>query len=414
MASEPAPPNAREIRSVTRDVAEADNARVMRVVATVDAMAARGSADQLIAPLRPRLAVLRPPRPLRFARLLFHPLDPLIVPAGRWRLDQTTIPRTALAPLADCVSSAMGAEARAIEAAIASRTTADSGLIASRGRLLWPAAGRVLIGAAAPASWENTGLGNALFAPLARRVGALLSQMDAFDRLCAESANGLLPPRAEALYAILRGVAEADESALPMMVTLLLTRLPEAAALLVTGQAGSQGAAIKAAMDQTVDALLEQLANHDGAVARVAATGLSEAAPAVRRIATLLRELEEGSVTPARRAQLTAARQHLDSSCRARFAAGLCDQVLAPLSEAAGRDVPGMEAAARDLRALETEARTIGGASAYDLMLRQAAETIKASPADGGLERTDQVRLVEILAGSDAALAMLDEKRSGA
>jgi hypothetical protein len=413
MAIKAAPPNAREIRSVTRDVADADNTRVLRVVATVDAMAARGTADQLIAPLRPRLAVLRPPRPLRFVRLMFYPLDPLIVPAGRWRPDRNAIPRTALAPMADCVRSSMGAEAQAIEAAIVGRTTADADLIVSRGHLLWAAAGRVLIGASAPPTWAETGLAVALFAPLARRVGALLSQMAAFDRLCAETADGLLPLRAEALHAILRGLAELDETALPMMVSLLLTRLPEAVALLATGQPASQGAAMKAAVEQTVGALLEQLAGEDGAGARIAATSLAEAASAVRRIATLLRELEDGSVTPARRAQLNAARQNLDAGCRARFAAGLRDHVLAPLSEAALRDIAGTEAAARDLRALETEARTVGGASTYDLMLRQAAEAIKAAPAGDGLERSDQLRLVEILAGPDAALAMLDERRGG-
>ncbi len=71
-----------EIRAVTREVAGADDARVMRIVATVDAMSARGPADELIVPVRHRLAALRPPRPLRFARLLFYPLDPLIVCPG--------------------------------------------------------------------------------------------------------------------------------------------------------------------------------------------------------------------------------------------------------------------------------------------------------------------------------------------
>ena len=90
-------------------------------------------------PLRRRLAVLRPPRPLRFVRLLFHPLDPLIVSAGRWRPDQPAIPRTALAPLADCVRGAMPAEASAIEAAINGRTTADADLIAAQGACCGPA-----------------------------------------------------------------------------------------------------------------------------------------------------------------------------------------------------------------------------------------------------------------------------------
>nr|WP_294521094.1 hypothetical protein [uncultured Rhodopila sp.] len=410
MAAEPAPLRSRDIRAVSRDVAGADNARVLRVVATVDAMSARGSADELIAPLRQRLAVLRPPRPLRFPRLMFHPLDPLIVPAGRWRPDRPTIPRTALTPLAECVRAAMGREAGAIESAINGRTTAATDLIAAQGRLLWPLAGRLLISAAAPASWSETGFAAGIFAPLARRTGVLLSQMGAFDRLCTETARGLLPPRADSLHAILREIAAADESALPMMVTLLLHRLPEAAALLVAGQPGSHGAALKTTADQTVDRMLEQLARKEGAAAELAATSLEEAGAATRRIATLLRQLEEGTVTPARRAQLKLVRQQLDAGCRVRFAAGLRDEVLAPLLAGGSPDVRVLEIAARDLRALETEARVVGGGSAYDLMLRQAADAVQALPAEGGPGRTDRIRLVEILAGSEAALAMLDER----
>lgn len=410
MAAEPAPPRHREVRAVSRDVAGADNARVMRIVATVDAMAARGSADELIAPLRGRLAALRPPRPLRFVRLLFHPLDPLIVSPGRWRPDQPALPRTALAPLADCVRATMAAEASAIGAAISGRTTADIDLITAQGRLLWPDAGRVLMSAVPPPSWSETGLGAAIFAPLARRTGAVLAQMAAFDRFCADTVQGLLPPRPDALHAILRGIAEADETALPMMVKLLLTRLPEAATLLIAGQPGSQGAALKASANETVDRLLEQLARQDGAAAQVAAASLEEAGAAVRRIAVLLRQLEDGSVSPARRTHLKAVRQALDAGCRTRFAAGLRDEVLAPLLAGGSPDMRVMEAAARDLRALETEARAAGGGAAYDLMLRQAADAVKALPADAGPGRTDRIRLVEILAGSDAALAMLNER----
>jgi uncharacterized protein YheU (UPF0270 family) len=410
MAGGPAPLNARDIRAVSRDVAGADDARVMRIVATVDAMSARGSADELIVPLRRRLAVLRPPRPLRFVRLMFHPLDPLIIPAGRWRPDQHAIPRTALAPLADCVRVAMAPRARVIEAAISGRTAADADMIAAQGRLLWPDAGKVLMSAIPPATWRETGLGDAIFAPLARRTGALLAQMAAFDRFCAETVQGLLPPRADALHAILRGIAGADESALPMMVKLLLTRLPEAAALLMAAQPGPQGSALKAAADETVDKLLEQLVRKEGAAARIASTSLEEAGTTVRRIATLLRQLEDGSVKPARRAHLKAVRQTLDAGFRTRFAAGLRDEVLALLLAGGNPDVQVIEAAARDLRALETEARAVGGGSAYDLMLRQTADAVKALPAETGPGRTDRIRLVEILAGSDAALAMLDER----
>ncbi|WP_158922644.1 hypothetical protein [Acidisphaera sp. S103] len=84
-----------EIQALARTVRDAEDPRIVRVVAIVDAMINRGPIDQLIAPIRPRLVRLRPPRPLRFARLLFHPLDRLFVPAARWRPEQKTLMWTA-------------------------------------------------------------------------------------------------------------------------------------------------------------------------------------------------------------------------------------------------------------------------------------------------------------------------------
>jgi hypothetical protein len=398
------PPRSRDLGAVTRDVVAAPDAQVMRIVATVDAMATRGAVDELIAPLRQRLAVLRPPRPLHFTRLLFHPLDPVIVAAALWRPGQDAIPRTALVPLADCVRRTMGAQAQTIDAAIHGHATSETALVAAQGQVLWSAAGAILATAGVPSPWSETGLDEAVFTPLARRVGALLAQMPALHRLCAETVRGLLPPRPEALQAILKGVSAADETALPMLVSLLLTRLPQLASMLATPP-GAASPKLKVALDRAVDSLLDQLTAQDGARAQIANTSLVEASVAVRRIATLLQQIEDGTVRSVRRTQLAAIRQQIDAGCRARFTTGLQDQVLTRLHVATGQDMPALEAAARGLRALETEARALGGSSAYDRMLSQAAETIKA---ETGLDRTDQVRLVEILAGSDAALAMLD------
>jgi len=111
---------AAEIRKLQQSLFGAEDEQIKRVVAIVDALAERGAADRLIAPLRPRLAQLRPARPLRFCRLLFLPLDPLIVPAPKWRPMSLTIPRTVLEPLAVSVLDAMRPDARAaVEAVIA-------------------------------------------------------------------------------------------------------------------------------------------------------------------------------------------------------------------------------------------------------------------------------------------------------
>ena len=402
------------IRALTRKIADAGDPRIMRIVATVDAMMLRGPADQLIAPLRQRLAALRPPHPLRFARLMFYPLDRLIVPPARWRPGQQAIPRTALLPLADHVRVAMGAAATAIEAEIAGRSSADTELIARLGRSLWPAAAGALADTAVPETWNTTELGVAAYRPLANIVAALLTEAATIDTLCAETATGLLPPSAEAVASLLGRVAKMNQAALPMMITLLLDRLPEAAALLPRAHEGQDAAAIQAAMDEAADLLLGQFDQPAGGTeARIATGTLADAGAAINRIATLLAHLETPAAKPKRRDRLRAVRQRLDAGCKARFASTLQDELLTPLqgpnTPLPPAEIAALEATARGLRVLETEARVVGSGSTYDLLLGKAAEAIKGSAMQDRLALVDQLRLVEILSGSDAALAMLDQ-----
>ena len=115
---------------------------------------------------------------------------------------------------------------------------------------------------------------------------------------------------------------------------------------------------------------------------------------------------------PRQRDRMRAVRQRLEADCKARFASGLEEELLAPLQRLgiapAPADIPALESAARGLRVLETEARVVGSGSTYDLLLGKAAEAIKDDAMRDRLSRSDQIRLVEILSGPDAALAMLD------
>ena len=93
-----------QLRALQTSLGQAKDPQLGRLVAMLDAMPERGALDNLIEPLRPRLLHLRPERPLRFARLLFLPLDPIIVPANVWQRDRPTIPRTAVTPMAAALS----------------------------------------------------------------------------------------------------------------------------------------------------------------------------------------------------------------------------------------------------------------------------------------------------------------------
>jgi len=81
MASAPATPSRlAEIKALNRHLVSAQDAKILKVVAMVDALPVRGEADNLIEPLRARLAQLRLIRPLGMGHLLFMPLDPVLVP----------------------------------------------------------------------------------------------------------------------------------------------------------------------------------------------------------------------------------------------------------------------------------------------------------------------------------------------
>lgn len=413
MAQKPGQPTASNLRALNRELANAPDAQLARVVAVVDAMPQRGPADALIASFRPRLARMRPTRPLRFTRLLFWPLDPLIVPAPRWRPGLPTVPRSVLQALSSTVRVRLGAEAAAIDAAIVGRAMHDRTVIAEAGARLWPLAADILSQAPPPVGWTDTGLNEIVYPPLARRIGLLLAQLPMLHELVAEAEAGILPPRLEPVAAILATVARQSADAIPAMLTVLLAWLPQAIALLPTiaprlGPLGQH--LLQQAAEQATEVLLQRMDGATGADPPLAVATLSEAAGEVRRAATLLREFDAMVVAPERRQRLQSIRSRLDAACRAQFSHGLAVEFLEPLRElAATADdaAPArLETAARQLRELETEARAIGGGDSYDTLLRQATAAVTGGAS--ALNLADRVRLVEILSGPEAALAFLE------
>jgi hypothetical protein len=400
------------IRALSREIMHAPDQQIMRIVAMVDALPIRGAADQLLMPLRHRLALLGPPRPLRFPRLIFHPLKPLIVAAARWRIGQQAIPRTVIMPIADHIRLLMGQAGTAIENRMAGRTTADTEAIAGLGRSLWPAAAEILAGSAIPRTWAVTELADTIYRPLADIVAAVLAEAVAFQTLYAESAADVLFLRPETVGAILSRVTLTNPAALPMMIALLLDSVPQAVRLLPPAQAGIKATAMRDAMDAAASILLRQLNQENGTESRIVKARLSEAGAATGRIVILLAHLAEATTGPARKEQLRTLRQRLDAGCMERFTTGLRDELLTPLEQLGvspgEAEILALEATARGLRVLATEGRAVGSGPAYDQLLGRAAEVLKGPSMRDKLALTDRLRLVEILSGPDVALTMLD------
>lgn len=407
-----APPSPADLRAMRRTLTAASDSQVRQVVALVDEMTQRGVADALIEPLRRRLVQLRPPRRLRFERLLFLPLDPLMVQARDWQPFGPTIPRTAIMPLGRLVRIALGRDVARIDALIAGRRTSDATVIEEAGALLWPQAGRILAIAPQPMEWPDSGLNTTVYRPIATGVAAVLSRHAAIESLVRDACSGVLGDGEEAIAAMIAGMAEDTPETQTILIALLLARLPQSGALLrVLAGTGVTGAFRRNAEGAT-DALVDLLERPAGLEARIGGVGLDAAAVEIRRLGSFLAELEARGADHKRRSRMRALRQRLDASCQTRFTEGLNESLLTPMQAMAGSiDRPVqtlMETTARHLRELETEARQIGGGETYDAQLRQTVAAVRAMAGTGGLSPMRAVRLVEILAGPEAAMTLLE------
>ncbi len=406
--SNPDPPSIDPlIRAVRTGLAEARDEQLARIVHVIDGMPDRGRIDDLLPPVRPRLARLRLARPLRFTRVLFIPLQSALADPRAWRPGAPAIPRAALRALAETVRATMGARGEAIERMIAGRTTHDTAAMLDAGQVLWPEAGRILHAAPPPRGWDRTGISLAAYPALARIAGAVLAQTPAVDRMAADAMRGSVPPAPEAIGALLAATRAMDADALALLLVVLLARVPLAVPVLARL---SEDGVLRRALDGAQEAVVERLRGGEAIDTQVGRAALPAATDAVRRIATLVHALEEMRPSSTRREKLAAIRQRLDQACQARFDDGLRRDFLAPLGSigtpARPVAVDALEDVARGLRALETEARAIGGAPAYDRMLALASEAVRATPLSDTLDLSDKARLLEIVADTDAALAL--------
>jgi hypothetical protein len=376
--------------------------QVKQTVALVDAMQARGPADALIAPLRDRLRRLRPARVPRFGRVLFTPVDPVIVASESWRCGAGTVPRTALAPIEAIVRRHLGAEATAIEAAL---SDVDDDAIARIEARLWPAAAAVMhaaAGSVAPADWAEAGLEESAFQPICLAIAAVLALATDIDSWAGSSCGTSALTGAHLRRAFI-ATRPAGAMACAMLGAVLLTRLPHASAAVldaIASLAGESPALARSCSELAVNAVFGQIETSTSA--QIGSAPIADATREVRTATLLLAGMREGAGWR-RRMRLRASRGDLDAACRSRFADDLAHALMEPL---AGSDAPALEARARDLRQFETAARELGGAAQYDALLRGAAERVRNLPETAPVTLADRVRLAEILAGSEEALRL--------
>lgn len=405
--------SAATLPEVQRKLVHARDEQMARVVALVDALPQRGDADLLIAPLRPRLAQLAPGRPMTVQRLLFRPLDPVIVPGAQWRPGMAAVPRTALGCLAASVLARLGpagVAAQAILAAVPPGPAPDLArdAAARAGLLLWPAATAALEGLLTPPDWTSaTGLPLPCFAPVRDGVAAVLRQAARLAALHAVPAgDARFAAGVAAGVAAILADAQAAPAGLEILLAVLLSHGPTAAAV-AGGLPGSlPAAALNAAVAQSLDRAGDVLAR------TLPAVGLGAAAGHAADVAALVDAVDQPATRAVLREQASRTRQAADQACQARIAQAAADLV-PHLPEGSPADavlddlaVDRLEGTARDLRRLGRAGRQLGHPATYDALLTQVAAQVGADDTPG-LTRMDRLRLAELLVGAQAALRLV-------
>jgi hypothetical protein len=399
------------LRNIQRELIVAQDDQITSVLAIVDNLAVRGEADNLIAPLRGRLAKLRPRRKLSMSRLLFMPLAPLFVAGPSWSAGSPSIPRSALLPIAGQVQFGLGHLAASISA-MAARHYEDDPVdtLIEIGADIWPRAAEILAKATMPADWvAASGLRASDYPALASAVSALLAQaLPLMSMVCRVTAG--IDPEAEEYGALLEGVVPFGSLPLAMMIALAMEVLPRSDLFIRVADAfvGRQDdPTIRATSDRAVDFVLDGIERSPLTTADVA-----QVAQDVLRTATMLADLQLCSAQrPRRRDRIELTRRKVDTLYRERFAGALKEQLLVPatdLGAASDDTLISLEATARDLRRFEAAARQIGGADQYDRQLQGAAQTLRPVAGEDAMARISRIRLVEILQGPDAAIQLLE------
>jgi hypothetical protein len=388
-----------EMRAARRELAGADDTRVLKVLHYVDTLADRGQADGLLAPLRDRLRRLRPARPLRFARLLFSPLDPVIVSPRDWRAGAPHLPRSAIAPITTMVRRALPGVLPPFEAIINDSSQPEAARVRAAGSMLWVPSATLLRTAEAPPEWREAGLPPAAFRSLAVGCARCLGTANEFDDL---NDPGLPAADLDRALAAQMRASEADGPiAWGMLLSVMLQRFPASEAPHRAATAASANRALLQSAEAAYEAAwswIERAAN-DTSVGDPA-----EAAADLRRQAALLEVLARD---PKQRRRAQVLQTELRAACAHRIEGVAQERLVGPLQRITAEDAADegvlavLETDARALRQLDSEARRLGSGAGHEAQLRTAAAAVTART---DMAPMDRARLVEILLGPQAAL----------
>ena len=406
--------------------------KLLQTVALIDRLPKRGAVDDLLAPVRPRLQRLRPPRPLSLRRVLTFPLEELLVPAVAWRPGSQRLSRDLLGEIQQSVISGLDpALVREIDRRLVGHTMRDKAMILGCGERLWPAAAEVL-GASlppSPAGGDSKGRNRRQQLEIAAelvRIGPMLAAL--FLALPEKPLRQVDQTQLERIGSFLQELEGKGGGALCLGAEALGQRLGDAAAmlevLLHAGEGKTSALRLSAANDagRRVVAELDDAAEQLRRAGRQPATALADE---VVQLVGTLSALEAGPPDlPVDRAGLKQIAHKAAKAVEGHLQNVVYGEVLDGFKALASPDtdettILAVEAAARAARKLGAAGRQLGLNGQIDLVVKSALDDYRraigkvGTSVDDEGRVMDQLRIVEIVFGADAAADLLKARHRG-
>lgn len=426
----------RTVSDLTARFASARPDAIRAIVALIDRMAVRGEADALIAPMRPRLVQMRDMirRPASLGRVLAHPIEDLLLPPDAWRRGSISVPRSIMPVAIALATDALSSDARKdIMTRLDGATMDDAQAVLAAGETLWPAAAAAFAEAAAGRLPPGLALPmrEADLRGVLAGIGESLRVAPALTRTLAVGLRGSMPIWEQIEHGMRDLIDDATSHSADCFarIGLILMRRFMAAGPVV----GLLREAASRAESGTAEVLLAvaldtYLAELPGQLPDPASLALLphpvQQALVTHGVATVERAgTEIGTWHADRRDNLRDVQGRMAAVIRLRVKESLAAELIPPLarlreegfsSAGAQAELESLEAVARAAMGMVSAARRLGPTDDLALTLKRAAEAVSAmaaatpqgAPADR-LGRIDLARIVEILAGSDAAERVL-------
>jgi hypothetical protein len=403
-----------------QDMLGASDERLLKVVGLIDALDRRGEVDRLLAPVRDRLALLRPPRPITLGRVLTVPFEDLLVADGEAWPGRRCFPRGALPGLIERITAGLPEATRArLRTRAEGRSMLAGDAVREIGATLWPAAAEIAadqLGSAESDPERRCQL--AAMAPLLE-LGPELVPI--FWQLPPRPMGSLARPALGQFLTAVRSAAGRGEEALQSVLELMLLRASVPTVVLEPLRGADLGISSRA-RDAALAALVRRrVADMRETSRRLAARAHAAGADLLRLVADLDALETKWSLAPEDRAVL----QEIRAAVAAFVGTGIEHAVqgeilerLPSLADPAGLDDAGverLEETARHTRRLGVAGARLGLAASADALLDRFLPTFQATirgrPSGVRAGLLDQVRIVEILFGPDAAQQLYDEAR---